>query len=84
MSDKRVALVTGGTRGIGSGIAEHLASAGYDLILGYNTNKAAAESTKTSLQTKHGVKVAVVGGDVAEQTTINNMFKSLETEFPGV
>lgn len=32
-SPKRVALVTGGSRGIGLGIAEHLADAGYNLVI---------------------------------------------------
>ena len=32
-SKKRVALVTGGSRGIGLGIAEHLVDAGYNLVI---------------------------------------------------
>ena len=78
----KVAIVTGGTRGIGRGIAEHLALAGYDLILGYNSNSSAADTTRSALQSSHGVKVVTVGGDVAEQDTIDNMFLCLETEFP--
>lgn len=80
---REVAIVTGGTRGIGSGIAEHLARAGYDLILGYSSNSTAAKKTQEALQNSHGVKVATVCGDVAEQTTIDNMFNCLTTEFAG-
>ena len=79
----KVAIVTGGTRGIGRGIAEHLARAGYDLILGYNSNTSAADTTKSALESSHGVKVVTVGGDVAEQATIDRLFRCLETEFQG-
>ena len=56
---RTVAIVTGGTRGIGLGIAYHLATLKFDLILGYNTNTTAAEETKESLEKEHGVKVTV-------------------------
>lgn len=38
----RRALVTGGSRGIGAGIAKHLAAAGYAVIVNYRSNEAAA------------------------------------------
>jgi 3-oxoacyl-[acyl-carrier protein] reductase len=41
-----VALVTGGSRGIGRGIALGLAGAGFDLVLNYAANVAAAEQTR--------------------------------------
>ena len=40
-----VALITGASRGIGRGIAVELAKAGYDLIINYASNQAAAEET---------------------------------------
>ena len=49
MSKDRVALVTGGSGGIGSGICRHLAMAGYKVVVNYNSNLEKAESTLSSL-----------------------------------
>lgn len=76
-----VALVTGGTRGIGKGISEALADQGFDLLLGYGTNTAAAEEHAEKLRAG-GAKVAIAGGDVAEEDTLAGYFKVLAAEFP--
>lgn len=46
----KVALVTGGSRGIGRGIALELASLGYDLVINYAANEAAAAETAAACQ----------------------------------
>jgi NAD(P)-dependent dehydrogenase (short-subunit alcohol dehydrogenase family) len=43
-----VALVTGGSRGIGRGIALELAKLGLDILINYNQNAAAAEETSAA------------------------------------
>lgn len=50
MKNSRIALVTGGSGGIGSEICRHLAAAGYQVIVNYNSNKAKAEKTLNSLE----------------------------------
>jgi NAD(P)-dependent dehydrogenase (short-subunit alcohol dehydrogenase family) len=77
-----VAIVTGGTRGIGRGISEALADEGFDLLLGYGTNVEAAETAASELK-ERGARVVVVGGDVAEEATFVKYFDVFQTEFPG-
>ena len=45
MSDRKKAIVTGGSRGIGRAIAVELAGCGYDVVITYKSNEAAAEET---------------------------------------
>ena len=59
MSSKS-AIVTGGIRGIGLGISQQLASDGYNLILGFNTNEEAASIAKSTIESTYGVKVYTV------------------------
>ena len=45
-----VALITGASRGIGRGIALELAKTGYDLVVNYAGNLAAAQATAADCQ----------------------------------
>jgi glucose 1-dehydrogenase len=76
-SPRPVAIVTGGTRGIGSGIASALAEAGYDLLLTFNANEQAAAEFAATLQ----CKTECVGGDISLSSTRDNVFECLDTKF---
>ena len=45
MNEEHVALVTGGSRGIGRAIAVELSEAGYKVIITYKSNDPAADET---------------------------------------
>ncbi len=79
----QAAIVTGGSRGIGFGISQELAAAGYDLIIGFNSNKEAAAIAKKTLESDYGIKVYTVKGDVAQAETVDKFFDCLENNFDG-
>lgn len=45
-SDPKTVIITGGTKGVGRAVAEHLARLGYNLALSYSSDDAAAEETR--------------------------------------
>lgn len=67
--------------GIGLGIAQCLARDNYNLVLGYNSNKQAAERTKQQLEKDYGIQVVIVGGDIAAPVTMQNIFKAVRELF---
>lgn len=88
-SSKRLAIITGGTRGIGRGICEALVSSGeYDgFLLTYNTNREAAEAFVEELLADDGTKnnndiqVELIGGDLSTEEVRNEIFECVDTKF---
>lgn len=68
----KVALVTGGTRGIGLAIAEKFSKKGYDIALNYFLNGREAEEAKALLE-KNKVNVLLVKGDIRDSRAVSEI-----------
>src|SRR5207253_8532150 len=74
------ALVTGGSRGIGRGIALRLAEAGARVAIHYYVNEGAAKETLERVR-KHGSDGFLVQADVSRVQDIQRMFARVRQEF---
>ncbi|HEV2422710.1 MAG TPA: SDR family NAD(P)-dependent oxidoreductase, partial [Candidatus Acidoferrales bacterium] len=77
---KRVALVTGGSRGIGKGIALGLGRAGARVALSYRSNKAAAQNTLRQLQSV-GCECFAVEADATNPERSESLVRSVLERF---
>jgi 3-oxoacyl-[acyl-carrier protein] reductase len=77
---QRVALVTGGSRGIGKGIAMSLGRAGARVALSYRSNKAAAQNTLRQLQAT-GCECFAVEADATDAAQSESLVNSVTEKF---
>ncbi len=68
---KRVALITGGARGIGRAVALDLAQAGWDIALCYRTSESDAVSAGTEIE-RHGARALAVRCDVSDPDAVRS------------
>jgi 3-oxoacyl-[acyl-carrier protein] reductase len=79
----RVAIVTGGSRGVGRATIRLLAARGYAVVVNYLHNQRAAESTVEAVLTGKGAAVAV-RADVADDLDVQRLFAETTAAFGGI
>jgi 3-oxoacyl-[acyl-carrier protein] reductase len=82
-SNERVAIVTGGSRGIGRQVVERLAADGYRLVVNYASQTAEAEAAVEAAKAL-GAEAIALQADVADEAAVGAMFDRAESEFGGV
>ena len=80
---KKVALITGSSRGIGRAVAYQLAHDGYAVCINYIERKDKADKLVAQLQSE-GCEAIAVQADVADRAAVNAMVKKTEEAFGGV
>jgi 3-oxoacyl-[acyl-carrier protein] reductase len=79
-NDQKVALITGGVRGIGRAIALRLAEQGWAIAACYRNSESDAESLNHQLQQRN-IKVLIERADVADASAAETLVRKVETEF---
>lgn len=80
MTEAKVLLVTGGSRGIGAAVARSAGRAGYRVAVNYVSNATAAKAVVDAIRAEGGEAFAVQG-DVGSAGDIVAMFKAVDEKF---
>lgn len=76
----KIALVTGGSKGIGSGIAKALGAAGATVVVNYVSSKGDADAVVAHIQAQGG-KAISVQADMSKGTDVTRLFDTVKTNY---
>src|SRR5947199_10461273 len=76
----KVAVVTGASKGIGAGVAKHLATEGAAVVVNYASSKEDADKVVDEIS-KRGGKAIAVQGNVAKKAEVERLFAEAEKAF---
>ena len=77
MKRNKIALITGGSRGLGKNMALKIAKKGIDIIITYHTNKTAADEVVSEIE-QLGQKAHALKLDTSKTTTFDKFFEELK------
>lgn len=80
MEERKVVLVTGGSRGIGRAIALKYAENGYNVVINYVSSKTDVAELEKEFNTK-GIESLILKADVSNVNEVENLVKSAIDKF---
>lgn len=83
MNDKKTAIITGASRGIGRATAVELARAGYFVIINFKTNETAAQETLNMVKSEGG-DGTIIPFDVADSEQTRNAVKTITEQYKNI
>ena len=75
--DRKVAIVTGGSRGIGAATAKCLGAEGWAVAINYQSNASAADEVSSAVKAAGG-DAMVIQADTSSEDDVNRMFGEVE------
>jgi 3-oxoacyl-[acyl-carrier protein] reductase len=79
----RVAIVTGGSRGIGRSVVQRLAADGHSIVIAYASNRAEADAAVAEAEAA-GAKAIGVVADIGDSGAVAGLFDQAEEAFGGI
>lgn len=80
MSERKTAIVTGASRGIGKAIALKLASKGINIVLNYRSSEEEASKVEEKVK-EYGVEVIKVKADIRKMDEVQNLVNVAKDKF---
>lgn len=82
--EHKKAIITGGSSGIGKGLAQAFAREGYDLVISYSTKKQAAEKVASDIEKTYGTKCHVLQASLDQPGKENIFFEDAVERLGGL
>lgn len=81
MEEKKVVLITGGSRGIGAECANLFASNNYNVVINYNNSKEKAVALKEKIEKRTNSKVLILKADISNENEVKKMVEEIKNNF---